>query len=269
MSQGKYGSESSDLLALVTGAASGIGEAIAGRLHKAGRRVIALDRSAEGLGRLRDSCSSERLIPVTCDLSATQQLPKTIKKILDEHGPVRQLVNNAGVWPGSPLTQLSDEKWNLNLAVNLTAPFVLIRELAGPMADAGGGAIVNIASRNAFRSSVAMAAYDSSKAALVALTRTAAGELARRNIRVNAVCPGVIATPGDSGIIEDQLFKAAYTKLIPMDRYGTADEIASATCFLLSDDASFVTGQTLIVDGGQIACQDNPRFMEIPGLKHT
>jgi len=101
---------------------------------------------------------------------------------------------------------------------------------------------------------------------VVALTRTAAGEFARNNIRVNTVCPGVISTPGNSSA-EESLFKAAYTKQIPMDRYGEPEEIARVISFLLSEASSFLTGQAIIVDGGQIACQDNARYLEIPGLR--
>ncbi len=253
--------------ALVTGAASGIGKATAIRLLEEGMRVIALDRSVERLAALGEEMKGRSLSTVECDLSQADRLAGLIDDIVQKHGPVTALANVAGVWPGGPLARLSDEAWHLNFAVNVTAPFVLIRSLAPVMAQAGGGGIVNVSSRNAFRSSVGMSGYDASKAALVALTRTAAGELARDNIRVNAICPGVIDTPGDSATIDDKLFKAAYIKLIPMDRYGQPEEIASVICFLLSKDSSFITGQAIIVDGGQIACQDNGRFMEIPRLK--
>ena len=126
--------------------------------------------------------------------------------------------------------------------------------------------MVCVASRNAYRSSTNNAAYDASKAALVGLMRTAAGEFARPGIRVNAVSPGVISTPATPEV-EEPLFKAAYLKQIPLDRYGTAADIAAVIAFLLSDEAAFLTGQDVIVDGGQIACQDNGRFMEIPGLR--
>lgn len=254
-------------LALVTGAASGIGKATVLRLLRDGWRVIALDRDAQKLQTLAAEVAQPgRIVTVEADLSRTGELARIAQGMVDQHGPVAALANVAGAWPGAPIVSMSDEVWNLNFAVNVTAPFMLIRALAPAMIRAGGGAVVNISSRNAFRSSVNNAAYDASKAALVALTRTAAGELAQHNIRVNAICPGVIATPGDATTIGDKLFKAAYTKLIPMDRYGTPDEIAGVIAFLFGSDASFITGQAIIVDGGQIACQDNKRFMEIPGL---
>lgn len=257
-----------DGLALVTGAASGIGKASVLRLLRDGWRVIALDRDRKKLEVLAaEVAQPDRLFVVESDLNRTVELPGIVEKLLAQHGPITALANVAGVWDGAPIISMTDQQWNLNFTINVTAPFVLMRSIAPGMIRAGGGGIVNISSRNAFRSSTGKSAYDASKAALVALTRTAAGELARHNIRVNAICPGVIATPGDAAAIEDKLFKAAYTRLIPMGRYGTADEIAGAIAFLLSNDASFLTGQAIIIDGGQIACQDNERFMEIPGLK--
>lgn len=254
-------------LALVTGAARGIGRAIAERLLRDGSRVIALDRSAENLDILCRELPDKPIIPCVFDLMDFAALPVAIQAQMAEHGPITQLVNNAGVWPGGPIVEMTDRDWDLNLGINLTAPFILMRTVAAAMRDAGGGGIVTIASRNAFRSSIGKAAYDASKAGVLALTRTAAGEFAQWNIRVNAICPGVIATPGDAATIEDPFFKAAYLKQIPMNRYADPSEIASIVAFLLSAESSFVTGQYLIADGGQIACQDNKRYMEIPGLK--
>jgi NAD(P)-dependent dehydrogenase (short-subunit alcohol dehydrogenase family) len=259
-------SSSSQPLSLVSGAASGIGKAITLRLLADGCRVIALDKNQELLSQLAAESEAGRLIPQCCDLADWKALGAMCQSLIHTHGPIRYLVNNAGVWPGAALKEMRDDVWELNLAVNLSAPFALVRAISPAMAQSGG-AIVNISSRNAFRSSTNNSAYDASKAALIALTRTAAGELAKDNIRVNAICPGVIATPGDAATIDDRLFKAAYQKLIPMDRYGDPTEIASVVSFLLSDAASFITGQTIVVDGGQIACQDNQRFMQIPGLK--
>jgi NAD(P)-dependent dehydrogenase (short-subunit alcohol dehydrogenase family) len=249
---------------MVTGAASGIGRATSLRLHREGWGIIALDRDAERLAGLAADLPAGQVERCTYDLRDTAGLPALVSTLAGRIGPINALVNNAGVWPPSPILQITDELWQDVLTVNLTAPFVLMREIARVMIDHGGGAIVNVASRNAFRSSTNNAAYDASKAALAAVTRTAAGEFARHRIRVNAVCPGVIDTPGNAGL--DDHFVAAYRKIIPMDRFGRPEEIAGVIAFLLSADASFVTGETIVADGGQIACQDNGRFMEIPKL---
>ncbi len=253
-------------LALVTGAAGAIGKATTRRLLAGGIRVAALDRSEDALKALSADLNSEHLVTWPFDLARIEDVPALVTALVGQHGPIIRLVNNAGVWSGGPIVEMSDEIWNDNFAINVTAPFALMRGLAPMMAEAEGGSIVNIASRNALRSSTNNAAYDASKAALVALTRTAAGEFAKYNIRVNALCPGVVSTPSTPEI-EEKLFKAAYTRQIPMGRYGTPEEMAGIIDFLLSDDASFITGQTIIADGGQIACQDNQRYMEIPGLK--
>lgn len=255
---------SSSKLALVTGAGQGIGAAITRQLVGGGMRVIALDIQPSLLDELVSELGEE-VIPCKFDLSEMGAIAGLIPELTRQHGAITALVNNAGIWPGGLIRELDDKTWHLTFTINVDAPFAMVRSLAPVMAAAGGGAIVTVASRNAFRSSTGNAGYDASKAAVVALTRTAAGELAGDNIRVNAVCPGVISTPGNSDA-EESLFKAAYTKQIPMGRYGKPEEIANVIFFLLSDAASFLTGQSIIVDGGQIACQNNARYMEITEL---
>ena len=249
------------LLALVTGAARGIGAAIVARLLRDGMRVLALDRDEESLAVL--AAEHPAIATIAFDLARIDATPAFLAELVREHGVPTRLALNAGVWPGAAIAEMSDEVWNLNFAVNVTSPFAFMRGLGPEMV--GGGAIVCTASRNAYRSSVNNAAYDASKAALLGLVRTAAGEFAGDGIRVNSVSPGVVSTPATPEI-EEPLFKAAYRKQIPMDRYGTPEDIAAVCAFLLSDDSGFMTGQDIIVDGGQIACQDNGRYMEIPGL---
>ena len=249
-------------LALVTGAGGGIGAAIVARLVEDGMRVLALDRDEQSLAPLADR---DEVCATAFDLADLAETPGFLAKLVCEYGVPTRLALNAGVWPGAPIAEMSDEVWQINFAVNVTSPFAFMRGLAPHMVDAGGGAIVCTASRNAYRSSVNNAAYDASKAALLGLVRTAAGEFAAAGIRVNAVSPGVVSTAATPEV-EEPLFKAAYRKQIPMDRYGAPEDIAGVCTFLLSDDARFVTGQDVIVDGGQIACQDNGRFMQIPGL---
>ncbi|MCI0335413.1 MAG: SDR family oxidoreductase, partial [Planctomycetes bacterium] len=228
--------------------------------------VLALDRHDESLATIEREFDSPNLITCLFDLNRTEDIADFVHEIVREHGPIKQLVNNAGTWDLKSIVELDEASWDSIFAVNVKAPFILIRELAPVISSTGGGAIVNIASRNAMRSSTKNAAYDASKAALLALTRTAAGELARYGIRVNAVCPGMIHTPPNDSLMTAGLFFDVYRRLIPMNRFGLPEEIAGVVAFLLSQDASFVTGESIIADGGQIACQDSDRLMEIPKL---
>ena len=260
-------SSSASFLALVTGAAGGLGVAITEKLLQNGYRVIALDQSDDSLAALRETVGDGcRLIPATFDLTNASELPGFVGGLVEEHGPITRLVNNAGTWARAPIETYPEEVWDKTFAVNVKAPFLLIKTLIPVMKAAGGGRIVNMSSRNAFTSTVNNSAYDATKAALLGLTRTAAGELAGHNIRVNAVCPGPIRTLSNKAIYQDKSFAEAYTKLIPMARYGEPKEVAEVVFFLLSDASGFVTGQTIVADGGQIACQDIARFKEIPRL---
>ena len=184
-------------LALVTGAAQGIGEALVRRLLADGMRVIAVDRDRAGLDRLAQaSADPHPVATVEFDLADIEGTAGFLQDLTEVHGPVTRLALNAGVWPGGPIVEMTDDVWNLNFLVNVTSPFVFMRGLAPIMRDAGGGAIVVTASRNAYRSSVNNAAYDASKAALLGLMRTASGEFAGYGIRVNAVSPRRYLDPG-------------------------------------------------------------------------
>ncbi|MCY3767378.1 MAG: SDR family NAD(P)-dependent oxidoreductase [Gemmatimonadetes bacterium] len=244
----------SGTLAFVTGAGSGIGKAIAKRFSAEGHRVIALDRSKHALKQLAGCVSNT----ITCvfDLNDLEAIPGMVAKLVKENGAIDVLVNNAGAWCYEPLVDIALDRWEEIYRINTTAPFILTREIAPGMLERGDGVIVNIASRNAMVSSKGSAAYDSSKAALVAFTRTAAGEFAPHNVRVNAICPGVINTSANDDLLDDRETLDNYLKLIPQGRYGEPEEIAGIVHFLTTADARFITGQTLVADGGQMAFSD-------------
>jgi meso-butanediol dehydrogenase / (S,S)-butanediol dehydrogenase / diacetyl reductase len=253
---------------LVTGAAGAIGAAIVDRIVNsqatpgdAAGTVLALDHDADALDELVSRYPEGAVRGIHFDLADLDATPDFLDKLIQDHAPIRRIVLNAGVWDGAPITQMPDDVWQLNFAINVTSPFMFLRQLVPPMARAGGGAIVCTASRNAHRSSTNNAAYDASKAALLGLVRTASGEFACDHIRINAVSPGVVSTPSTAEI-EEEPFRSAYLRKIPMDRYGRPDDIAGVCLFLLSHEAGYITGQDLIVDGGQIACQDNGRLLD-------
>jgi NAD(P)-dependent dehydrogenase (short-subunit alcohol dehydrogenase family) len=246
-------------IALVTGAANGIGRAIAQRFHAEGITVVALDRSEEDLAKLAQEIP---IIPEVFDLGETSKIPSLIERITSDTGQVTILVNNAGAWHYEPLVSITEDRWEHIFRINVTVPFLLTRELAPGMMSQGAGSIVNIASRNAMVSSQGSTAYDSSKAALVALTRTAAGEFARSGVRVNAICPGVVNTPANDDLLADQEALDNYLRLIPQGRYGEPEDIAGVTYFLTTKDAKFITGQTIVADGGQMAFSDWKRLFE-------
>jgi 3-oxoacyl-[acyl-carrier protein] reductase len=248
---------------LLTGATGAIGQAIVERLVSDGRPVLAVDQNTDALLDLQSRCGRDLVSTVAFDLRDLESTPALLVDLTERFGPFQHLLLNAGVWPTAPIVEMSDEIWQENFAVNVTSPFMFLRGLTPAMAKAGGGAVVCTCSRNAHRSSTNNAAYDASKAALLALVRTAAGEFAQARIRVNAVSPGVVSTPSTAAI-EEEPFRSTYLRQIPMNRYGTPADIAGACLFLLSDDAGFITGQDLIIDGGQIACQDSSRLLDAP-----
>lgn len=242
-------------VAVITGAASGIGRATALRFLDEGHRVAALDRSQAGLANLQQSQPGDDIKTYVCDLVETDQLPALADRMIDELGPPRVLVNNAGICLYADIADTTDDMWLRSLNVNLVSAASLIRGLVPAMKTVEGGAIVNVASRNALSSSPRAATYDASKAGLLALTRTMAVELGGDGIRVNALIPGFIDTPVHGDLLEDEVFAENYRKLIPLNRFGSPDDMANIICFLASEKAAFITGQGIIADGGQISGQ--------------
>ena len=248
-------------IAVITGAASGIGKATAVRFLREGYRVAALDRSKAGLAGLKRSKKYGKAVETyACDLTETSTLTPLAEQIVSEMGAPRVLVNNAGISLYADITDLTDEVWERSLNVNLLGAAALIRGLVPAMRQVKGAAIVNVSSRNALSSSPRAAAYDASKAGLLALTRTMGVELGPQGIRVNAVLPGFIDTPVHGDLLKDQVYTKNYLKLIPLNRFGTPEDMANIIFFLASDEAAFITGQSIVADGGQMSGQNYERI---------
>ena len=239
---------------LVTGAARGIGRAIARAFADEGAVVAAADVSASGLEALQAELGDGvGLFPV--DLADLEQTVTLVGRVLEQRGRLDVLVNCAGVQTEGPALDVTPGEFGSTFDINVRAPFVLMQAACRHFAEAGGGAVVNIASANAIRSESPESVYNASKAALLALTRSFAHELGHLGIRVNAVCPGETVTPEEAEEMtaEDRSVVQAYLRRIPMRRVGRVEEQAAAVLFLASDEASFITGAALLVDGGELS----------------
>lgn len=236
-------------VALVTGAARGIGLATARRFLAEGWRVALLDIDGATLTAAHAALRQPQTLALTCDVADVNGVAKAIAQIETQFGRLDALVNNAGTATFKPLLETTPAEWERVLAVNLSGPFLTVQAAAPLMAKNGGGAIVNITSISGLRASTLRVAYGTSKAALDHLTKQQAAELASLNIRVNAVAPGPVDT-AMAKAVHSAAIRADYHDAIPLNRYGLEEEIAAAIFFLCSDQASYVTGQTLAVDGG-------------------
>ena len=237
-------------VALVTGAARGIGLAVAKRFLAEGWRVALLDIEGELLqGAVAALVDPGDTLALHCDVSDTAAVTAAMAEVNARFGRLDALVNNAGVAVFAPLLDTSDADWNRVLAVNLTGPFLCAKAAVPLMRDHGGGAIVNITSISAVRASTLRSAYGTSKAGLAHLTKQLAVELASLGIRVNGVAPGPVETAMAKAVHTPEI-RADYHDAIPLNRYGLEAELAEAVFFLCSDRASYITGQILAVDGG-------------------
>jgi NAD(P)-dependent dehydrogenase (short-subunit alcohol dehydrogenase family) len=236
-------------VALVTGAARGIGLATAKRFLAEGWRVALLDIEAELLrGAVAALENPDHTLALHCDVSDARAVTAAIDTVAKLFGRLDALVNNAGVAVFAPLLQTSDEDWNRVLAVNLSGPFICTKA-AVPLMREHGGAIVNITSISAVRASTLRSAYGTSKAGLAHLTKQLAVELASLGIRVNGVAPGPVDTAMAKQVHTAEI-RADYHDAIPLNRYGLEEELAEAVFFLSCDRSSYITGQILAVDGG-------------------
>lgn len=254
-------------IAMITGAASGIGRACARRLASEGARVIALDRNESALAGLRDDLpSDDGHVLRTVDICDDQAVAACVDDIVASYGRIDVLCNNAGIAGNdySPIYDNDQQNWRDIVDVNLLGSARVLQRVAGVMRAAERGAIVNTASVAGLRSGAGGNAYSATKAGVISLTQTAACDLGEYGIRVNAVCPGLIETGMTRPVFEYAATHGKTHKLgtrCELRRYGHPEEVAAVIAFLASDDASFVTGQALAVDGG------NTASLNMPGMK--
>jgi len=237
-------------VALVTGAARGIGRVIVHRLAGRGASVVISDLLADAAGAVAEELKSEgcSALALAGDVSSADSVEETVNKTVEAFGSLDVLVNNAGITKDGLLFRMSEADWDEVLAVNLKGVFLATKAVARVMAQRRWGRIVNISSVVGLMGNAGQANYAASKAGVVGFTKACAKELAGRNITVNAVAPGYIQTEMTKKLPERA--KEAFLSAIPLGRAGTAEDVAAAVGFLVSDEAGYITGQVLQIDGG-------------------
>lgn len=246
-----------DRIAVVTGAGSGIGRAGALAMGREGALVVIADRDAAS-GEAAASAirvAGGQAEAIATDVSSDAEIERLIGTVLDRHGRIDILHNHAGIQVGGTLTEVASEGMDASWRINVRAHFLAAKLAMPAMIAQGGGVIVNTASNSGVFYDHEMIAYATSKHAVVAMTRQMAIDYAKYNVRVNALCPGWVDTPFNDPFIaqmggRDAIESYIKTK-IPMQRWASADEIAEAVLFLVSDRSSFMTGQALVIDGGE------------------
>lgn len=241
---------------IITGASFGIGAATARRFAKEGARLVLIARSRDALEQLTQELRDQGCEAHYCcaDFADAGQVRDSAQFAFDTLGSVDVLINNAGGYHGSPFLKLSLADWRHTLDVHLTSLFMMSQYVAREMVKAEQGTIINMSSTNGLIGEKGGAHYNAAKGAIVLLTKTMAIELAPHKIRVNAVCPGMIRTRITEPVWGNEEVLADWTRnKILLGRVGEPEEVASAFVFLASDDASFITGECMVIDGGQLA----------------
>lgn len=240
----------SNKVVLITGAARGIGFAIAESFAKAKATVLILDLNQEAI-----DTAVNRLIDLggkaagyMANVTNSKGIEELFARIIQEHGKIDALINNAGVTRDNLMLRMKEEEWDLVLNINLKGAFICSQKVFKHMMKARSGSIINIASVIGIMGNAGQANYAASKGGLIALTKSCAKEFASRNIRVNAVAPGFIETEMTATLSDE--IRAEYAKVIPLNQMGSPLDVAKLCMFLASDESTYITGQTIAVDGG-------------------
>ncbi len=237
-------------LAVVTGAARGIGRAIVLELLKQGRKVAGLDLNAQQLAELESVCKNAGFEVITrcVDITQTDKLTQVLEELAEQNGGIGILVNNAGITRDKLMIQMDDEDFDRVINVNLRAAFVATRVAARSMVRNKFGRLVHIASVAGVMGQAGSTNYAASKAGLIGMSKSIAREVGKKNVTSNCIAPGFIMT--DMTAVLHEQVKEAAMNVIPMRKFGTPEDVARAVAFLASDEAGYITGQVLCVDGG-------------------
>jgi NAD(P)-dependent dehydrogenase (short-subunit alcohol dehydrogenase family) len=246
-------------VAIVTGARRGMGRTHALALSKAGAKVLLADISKEDCEKVAEEIEKAggESLAVKCDVTNKKEVEEMVRTAVEKWGKLDILVNNAGIAQFFPFLEITEEDWSRTIDINLKGYFLCAQAAAREMAKQKAGAIVNVASVAMGQVGVGfpnLAHYCASKGGIVAMTEAMALELAPYNIRVNAVSPGAIETPMVDPLKQDSRTTEATLSRVPMKRFGKPEEVSNLVLFLASDDASYMTGSTVVVDGGWLAC---------------
>lgn len=240
---------------LITGAARGIGLEIARQFAREGAILSLLDFNRENLNKAGDHIKSDReVLTYHVDVSNKKEVEQAIETT-EHHAPIDILINNAGIAYETPFLEIQEDEWKKIIDINLTGMFFVAQAVCKNMAKRKKGVVVNMGSKNGLDGEMGYAHYNASKGGVLMLTKTMAIELAPYNIRVNAVCPGYIQTPMSMEIDSPDFVQKFTERYIPLNRPGKVEEVAPAFLFLASEESSFMTGQVIIIDGGQLAGQ--------------
>lgn len=239
-------------VAIVTGAAQGIGKEIATALAQEGSDLVIVDVNLEQAEKTAQELADlgRKTMALKVDVSKSTEVEEMVNKILDKFGKIDILVNNAGITRDNLLLRMKEEEWDLVISINLKGTFNCLKAVTRPMIKARSGKIVNIASIIGIAGNAGQANYAASKAGVIALTKSAAKELASRNVNVNAVAPGFIQTAMTHVLPE--AVKQEMLKRIPLAKLGEVKDVAKAVLFLAGPDSDYITGQVVVVDGGMV-----------------